>query len=129
MLMEMCTKGSGRMTKLMGRESTPMLTVRDMKETGLKTNNMAMDWRNGQMEHLIKGFTSLARSTDMASSRGLTEALLLVNSMTIIFTGGESMNGLMKECLMVNGRITKWKDMGHSHGLTEEDMWANISMI
>ena len=129
MLTETFTRVSGRTTKLTEREFTPMSMARDMRETGSKINSTGMDLRNGLMEPLIRDFISWGRNMDMASSLGPMEALSLASFMTIIFMEVASMSGLMKECLTVNGKTTRWRGTEHLPGQMGEDMLVSISTI
>ena len=129
MLMEMCMKVSGRMTKLMAKESTHMLTVQDMKESGLKINSMAMEQRDGLTEHHTKGIMPKERNTERVNLHGLTIALILEISMITIFMEQAFTSGLMAEFIQVNGKTTKWKVMELSLGLTAGNMQESILTI
>jgi hypothetical protein len=74
------------------------------------------------MELLMKVNINKERNMEKASLLGQMEAPTPVIFMIIIFTEQVSMNGLMEEYSMVNGRIIKWKAMEHLHGLMDVNM-------
>ena len=67
MQMEMSTKESGKMTKLMDSESTITLMEQSMKDTGEKISNMVMVKRHGPMVLAMKESTKMERRTVLDS--------------------------------------------------------------
>lgn len=128
-LMGMSMKESGKMTKLMVKVSILTLMGQDMKVNGWKTSNMDLVLKDGQTEHLMKDNMPKEKNMEEENLLGLIIALILVNSLIIIFTVEEYMNGQMEESTLVSGETIKWKDMAHLLGLTVENMWVNILMI
>jgi hypothetical protein len=129
MLMEMYTKVSGRMTRLMAREFTPTLMAPSMRENGSKINNTGWALKDGPMVLLMKANTCKVRSMEGASSYGQMEAPTLENSLITIFMDQAFMNGLMAGSLLENGRIIKWKVTEPSPGPTEGNMSVSMLMI
>lgn len=68
MLMEMYMKVSGERIRLMERVLTLMLTVRNIKETGVMTNSMVSVLRDGPMAQYMKVNISRVRRTEKESS-------------------------------------------------------------
>ena len=54
MLMEMCMKESGPMTRLMAMENILTLMAQSMKELGKAINSVVMELRDGLTEQCIK---------------------------------------------------------------------------
>lgn len=57
MLMEMSTKENGKMIRLMGKECIQTMMAAVILDNGLKTSNMVMEYKNGEMDPHIKGKT------------------------------------------------------------------------
>lgn len=129
MLMETCTKESGRTTRPMAEECTPMSMAQDTKESGLKISNTASELKDGLMEHLTRDNMLKERSMAKVNLHGLIRAPSLVISSIITSTVLVFMNGLMEEFTLATGRTTKWKDTVPSHGLMAESMSDNTWTI
>ena len=141
------TRVTGTRIKLTDMASTSTSMGASTKETGRKTNSMAEERRFGQMALALKGSTWTEKSKVVASSCGLTEALikaifLKIISMDTVFTSGQTaeftkalgrtikctamvfsrgqMEGGMKEIIP----MIRSKDKEHSSGQTVEDMLA-----
>ena len=127
MLTAMFMKANGRMTRLMAAESTLMWTEAGTKASGLRTNNTDSVLRDGQMAPHTKANTSRERSTERASSHGLTIALTLVISMITTSTGPESMSGLTAVFSQESGATTRWRVMEPSHGLMAASTSVSMS--
>ena len=117
MPMVMSMRENGRMIKLMVKESIHMLMAVDTMVIGLKISNMVLDLKNGLMVLPIKESMSKAKNTEKENSHGLMVVPLLESSWTTISMVSVSMNGLTGESSMVNGRITRWRDMVPLPGL------------
>ena len=127
--MEMYTRVNGKMIRHMEKVSTLMLMDQDMKENGLKTNNMVLVLKDGLMVHLMKGNIHKEKNMERENSHGqiivhIQEISLITIFMEMVFT-----NGQMAEFFLEHGETIKWKDMVHSHGQMEENMLVNMSMI
>lgn len=70
MLMEIITSASGRMTKLMGQESTCITTGPSMRVNGVRILNMVRALRYGLMVHDLKDCTKMDTSTAKEVSAG-----------------------------------------------------------
>ena len=71
----------------------------------------------------------MVKSTVEVNSPGLMAALTMGNLLKITSMEMEFISGLMAANTKANGKITKWRALVCSHGLTIEDMKVNISMI
>ena len=100
-----------------------------MRVIGLKTSNMDLVLRDGQMLLLMKVNTLKAKSTAGENSHGQMQALLLVISTITISMEMESTNGQMEESIQEIGKTIRWRAMVLLLGLTAENMWDNILMI
>ena len=72
MQMETCMKENGKMTKPMVSGNIITMTVHIMRDTGRKTDNMAMVRKDGLMEHSMRVTIKMARKMVLESSYGLT---------------------------------------------------------
>ncbi len=80
--------------------------VLDMRDNIYKVKNMVKENFIGQMPHRMK------------------ENLLI-----IIYVGKVDINGVMDVCIMVIGKIIKWKVKEYLHGRMEENMLGHMLMI
>jgi hypothetical protein len=90
---------------------------------------MDSEWRDGQMEPLMKDLMPRAKSMERESSHGLTtaptqETSLITTSMAVVFT-----SGLMEEFTLETGRTIRWKVMELSPGQMEENTLGSTLMI
>src|SRR5690348_1257244 len=109
----------------MEKEYTHILMVQSMKVIGLKISSMAMESKDGLMEHHMRVCINKGRNMVMESLRGQTAVHSQENSMTTIFMVAGYMNGQMGECSMESRRATKRKNMVHLPGLME----GNIKLM
>ena len=80
----MFMKESGKMIRLMVKESTIIPMELNMRAIGEKINNMVMVLKHGQMERATKGSIKMERKMDMESFCGLMVQLIKDNSLIII---------------------------------------------
>ena len=105
MQMEMFTRVSGLTIKLMAKECINIWMERNMRETGIKTNNMVMELKYGQMEPVMKVNMNMARSTGKERSIGVTSQLMLVNSIITISMARVFIPGAMAENMKEIGKL------------------------
>lgn len=103
--------------------------VLDMKEIGLRINNMDTVKKYGLMVLCMKDNMSMEKSMEKAPLIGQTNQHMLVNFITIIFMGKEFIFGTMKENMKESGNSIKWMAMVSSHGLMEESILVIILKI
>ena len=123
----MSMKVTGSMTRLTAE--APMCTwmVLSTLASGEKTSNTDSVLRDGPMAPHTKANTSRERSTERASSHGLTIAPTLVISMITTSMGPESMSGLTAVFSQESGATTRWRVMEPSHGLMAESTSESMS--
>jgi len=114
------TRVIGRMTRLMGRGSTPTLMGLRMKVGGRKTSSMGRGKRPGLMELATLESTRMAGKTAEASSSGPTAPLMKASSLLTIFMDLESTAGQMDEFTQGLGRTIKCMGRVCLPGLTGE---------
>ena len=128
-VMEMFMKENGSTIRLMEKEHTFIWMEQNIQGSGLKTNNMAMESRHGQIMHVTKVIMSKERNMVPVLLNGPTPQCLLENS--IITTSRERVFicGPMDADMRVSGRIIKCTEKEVSHGQMEEFMWESTLMI
>lgn len=126
MRMGMCTKGCGKMTKLMGMVFTCMQMVQGMKENGKRINSTERVLRDGLTALSTMGNTLKVKSTVEVHSNGATTLCSLVNSRTTILKVMEPINGTMAENTMEIGRIIRCMGKVCLHGQTDENIQGHI---
>jgi len=127
--MEMCTRVSGKMIRLMGMGDTCILMAPNMRDTGRKTSNMEKERRLGPMAHATKVTTSKARKMVTVDSNGQTDPPMKASSQTITSTEEVCMCGPITENMMVSGYPTKCMVKEYLLGQMEENMREIIMMI
>ena len=103
-------KESGLVIKRMGKALILTLTELTTMGTGLKINNMDLEWNPGQMVRSTKVTTSEARKKAKVSSLLLMEAITRGSSGKMKYAGMESTIGLMESTMTGNGAKTKCTD-------------------
>ena len=81
-VMEMFMKENGSTIRLMEKEHTFIWMEQNIQGSGLKTNNMAMESRHGQIMHVTKVIMSKERNMVLVLLNGPTPQCLLENSIT-----------------------------------------------
>ena len=125
----MCTKEHGKMTKRTDLATTLISTEADTKASGLRTNKMARELRNGQMVQSTLDSIRKVKSTEMESLFGLIRAPMRETFTTIIFMASANTSGQMAEYLMAIGLKTEWKAKVSSHGVMAVNTLENTKMI
>lgn len=115
---------NGKMIKRMDSEFTRISTELDMKVNGKKTNSTARDSKLGMMEHRMKEFTLMGRSTDRDILCGETKVSTADTLLTIILRVREFTSGAMDVCMREPGKTTKWRARAYLHGLMGESTSA-----
>lgn len=103
MLMEMFMMVIGKMIKLMVKEFTFISTEQNTKENGKRTHNTGMEWKNGLMNLTLKVITKMERKMKKESLVGLTDHIMKVISMKIIFMEKVFIIGVMVGVTMDSG--------------------------
>lgn len=97
-------------------------------EIGKKIDNMVTESNNGQMGHITKATTNMAKNTELATSAGLM-GLVTLGSFTITISMGRVFTlGKMVGNMKVNGEQTECMAKVHSHGLMEGSLLVNMLM-
>lgn len=110
------------MIKLTEPESILTWMVPDMKDNGVKINNMEWVVKNGLMVLTMKEIIILEKNTVKENSIGQMEVIMMEISNKIIFTDKEYMNGLMVENIKDNGKIIRCTAKVTLLGQMEENM-------
>lgn len=92
-------------------------------------SNMDKERNIGLMVLNMKEPINSERKTAMANSSGPINLLIVVHSLTIIFTDMESTDGLITESTQETGSITKCMEQVYSLGPMEENMKETTTMI
>ena len=129
MQMAIYTMGIGRMTKPMDSDNTLILMVHSMKAIGLMINNMVKVKNNGLMVLNTKVNTNLERKTDLVSSAGLINQVIVEILLTTIFMEMEHIHGLTVEFSTAHGLTIKCMETEYSPGLMVVSMKVIIMMI
>ena len=79
MLLETSTKGSGKMTKLMGSESTTMSTVPSIWDIGSTICSTVLAEKHGSITPFIMVFTIWVKKKESANMIGATDPNLWEN--------------------------------------------------
>jgi hypothetical protein len=127
MLMATFTMDTGRMIKLMGSEAIPILTVQNTKGTGKMISSTEKDRNSGLMAHSTLAATNMGKRMALASSFGPTSPLMTVNSLIIIFTAKESIDGPMAENTLETGSTIKCTVKESLPGLIKESTRASTT--
>jgi hypothetical protein len=107
-----CTKENGKTIRLMDTELTSIWTEPSTWASGLMTNKTGMEKKSGQTVPAIKESTFKGKSMELANSNGPTDQCTTVSSAITTSKDMESINGLMGESMMENGKIIKWMEKG-----------------
>lgn len=128
MLMEMCTLGTGKTTKLMDMDFTFIRMDHSMKENGKTTSNMGMERNTGLTALPLRVITLKERNKARVTFNGLMAVNTKENSTTTTSVEQVSIDGLMVGCLRAPGLKTKCMGLGCLHGLMGEYMKENMYM-
>lgn len=129
MQMEMSITESGKTIRLMASVFTTTQTAQDMKGNGLRINSMVRVRKSGQIMPATRATTGRARSTDTASSCGLTGQPTLVLLWTTILKEQECTLGRTAVNLMVSGATTRCTAAECLRGTMADVMRASTSTI
>jgi len=142
-------RATGKMTWLMGKEDSFILTVMFMKasgltirltereyifiwtelnitETGERINNTGLELRPGLMGLSMKATMNMEKNMERVLLNGLTARNILVNSITITSTAKEFILGAMEEDMKVSGKTIKCMARELLLGLMAESTLVNI---
>ena len=129
MQMEITTKASGKMIKLMGLVNTLIQTGLSMKDFGSTISNMDREKKNGLMVLNMKEIINMEKKMDSANFYGPICHLIKEISMIIIFMDMVNTNGLMVENIQEIGFATKCMEKDFLHGRMGENIKVIIMMI
>ena len=113
---ETFTRGSGRMTKHMVKESTDIWMGPSTKEIGTKTSNMEKEKRHGQTNPSTTEISLMEQNMGLESSRGQT--ILVTLASLNITTSADKVNidGAIKGATTAPGRTIRCMEEANSRG-------------
>lgn len=110
------------MTKRMVVASTNMPMEQLMRETGMRTNNMGKESKNGQMVQSTAAFTKKAKRMAMVLLLLLTVVSTKVTLFRMRSLDKENMSGQMENHTMANGRKIRCTDRVFKSGMMVRSM-------
>ena len=122
----MSTKVNGVMTKHRATVFTTTKEAQPTKAIGSTTSSMDRVKKHGLMGHISSALINRAAKMVKASSSGLMEALITVNSLTTTFMEKALMSGPTVGSTLANGSRTRCTERGRTLGRMDENMRANI---
>jgi hypothetical protein len=81
------------------------------------------------MELAMMEIIKMGKKMELGNLSGLMVQNTLEIFLRITSMERDSILGLIKEFIMENGNLTKWKDMGNLYGLMEGNIKENTKMI
>lgn len=129
MSMEISMTASGEMIKLVVAECIFITMVLAIKENGSMITSMALGFRNGSMEAVMKVCIRKEKNMGKESISGEMAVIITATGSRIKLQDLESMFGLMDEDISGIGSIIRCMEMASTAGETVVAMKETISLI